>query len=813
MTFDSTDVTTKYQQRTMKIESSIGGQLDNFNNSGFTVRATGYFAGKTVADLQWKRVIVEDLDLPLPIIDSFNRANGNFTGATATPDTGPIWTVSASPATNAQIASNQLQLTSGGYVSQNLYATNCVINVTFVSGTRPALVFRSSTSAGTTDGFVLYNDAGTTYLKLVASPFTLLASADGAAAGDVFKVSLSDTTITVLRNGVQLWGIINTNYTANTYIVLLSTYASATGNHIYDAFSATYLNESISKRLFSGYCDYAELVLLNGLVTGFDIRCKESAVLLGRKNTYNTYTAQTDQYIIKDLLSTYFGTLFDTTLVNSFATMPYFASNYEDVLEAIRRICQINGTKLWVDNDDRVHYSASSAAALAPYKFTESGGQDLVSATRALGITKFSKDLSGLLTKVTVIGATETQSFSGEVITTNPYNLQTLEPSVSQFKYNGYSYPVFWTYETDTNNPNDGLAVNTTNTGVANRLILFYEVEAVSGGGWKYAYTYGSSIAMQAGEMVLCSETATGFESQKFNFEDGAYYGVYVDFAGRVSVNKGAGSFGAGQGLCFVALNSWGKVHGETFYQTAPRLFWIGHGWPSTVNPTTGEINYTTATYDTTLTVGYYDSIAGSIPPWGSFVAPTVPSLIPSGSTPHSISYSGPVPIKAVATIDSLRDTYGPLYDGVNHLYFEDTIKDEKLNSTADAKERARILLVERAAGIVSGEFSSMWAQGLEPGMVAEITSATWGAGGFYLMNKRIISDLGAGNGMYKFNFGNYNPEILDYYLKLNKQKDDSQFGGDARTTQTVTQNYLTTTQHYYNRSDTIYDNAGVLLT
>lgn len=1000
-TIDGTDYSNLIDTKDYSIETNIGGQLDNFNTANIILKLgpPPVTALTVFGDLLWKSVVIEDLSLPLPISDTFTRANGVFSGSNLLPDTGVAWAAYPETSGDITIDSNHLKMQRVSRATQDTQATNCTINAEFVSGSCPALLFRHDNVIGTS-GYVLYNldgfthlcanpgpvsqhivdsfnradytfpagaydvvpnggtgtasmspDIGLNYLLAYYSSLEIasnqlkgqcfyiyqnMSSADyvmtgtwvsgvgngmqfrgvyggslasdagyilwqtnssirleyadgsgtihevagavtthsiyiscigdtisilidggafhtivgstlnvttginvgwvdwacagndciiedigviasvppdlglatGAGANDRFSIALNSSNITIARNGTTIFSIDETAYAQSTNVSFESGFLGYTGYHVYDDFSVSYPTASASRHIFSGYCDNVELTVLNGITLGAKMSCKDSSIILKERLTYKTYLNKTDKYIIQDLLTTYFGTLFDVTsaIDTTSAPMEYFATYYETVLVAIQRICKINGARFWIDYDNKAHYTNSTSGVLAPFGFSESGNPDSVSPSRTMGVNRYLHDLSALATKVVVIGGSENRTFTAESITTNPHDLLTLTPTVSQFKYAAYNYPVFWTYKNsdNANSTVDHLAIDSTNTAVANHMMLLQEWRLSNGfGGFHYAQTY-SDVYMQAGEMVICVQTPTGFETQKYNFEEDIGYGVTVDYQGHATVYRTASS-GFGKGICNIIIQAIYALVAETYFYDAPRLLWIGHGWPSVVNQATGTVEYTTATVDTSMLIG---STPGSPGPWtAGLTLPTVPSVAADGSYPHSISYSGPVPIKAIATMDNLRDVYGPVYDGSNHLYFDLLVKDEKIKSAQIAVDRALMTLVERARGIKSLEINSMNARGLQPGMVINVDSPSRvGAAENFLVNKVTINGLGGSEANYKIYMGDYNPQMEDLYLVLSRQKDDSQEGEDARTTVTYTQDYTTTATYYYDDPGTVWD-------
>jgi len=140
--------------------------------------------------------------MSLPATDDFNRVNANPAGGN--------WSV-ASPSGNVQISSNRLSGVSGGSggfaywnadtPGNNQYA-QCIMPDALSASGGPAV--RIQTGTGTRDGY-RYNVSAKTLVKWVGGTSTTLQTmTDTVSNSAVYKLEVSDTTLKVYKNGVQL---------------------------------------------------------------------------------------------------------------------------------------------------------------------------------------------------------------------------------------------------------------------------------------------------------------------------------------------------------------------------------------------------------------------------------------------------------------------------------------------------------------------------------------------------------------------------------------------------------------------------------
>jgi hypothetical protein len=172
----------------------------------------------------------------------------------------------------------------------------------------------------------------------------------------------------------------------------------------------------------------------------------------------------------------------------------------------------------------------------------------------------------------------------------------------------------------------------------------------------------------------------------------------------------------------------------------------------------------------------------------------------------------------AVATYEPSRNTYGGYIAGGDreggYRYFDMVVRDDNVKDLASARARARAELLARANGTKTGTFSTLYGEGLVPGMNLRLTSTQFGFDETFIINKMKVETFGPGKydgnvqavTVYTYDFGDYNPELADLLSKLGKQKDDSQFDDDIIFGDVT--NYTTLDRTYYGVSTSVFGNV-----
>ena len=135
-----------------------------------------------------------------------------------------------------------------------------------------------------------------------------------------------------------------------------------------------------------------------------NISCVDYGRLLDRNLVHKTYTDETDQAIIQDIVDTYcegFGITTDN--VSEGATIDQISFNYIQPSQAIRRIAELTGRHWYIDYDKDIHYFPLATSS-TPF--------DIDSTTTSYWDFKVRKDAAQIKNRVYVRGGTKLSEFT-----------------------------------------------------------------------------------------------------------------------------------------------------------------------------------------------------------------------------------------------------------------------------------------------------------------------------------------------------------------------------------------------------------------
>jgi hypothetical protein len=153
--------------------------------------------------------------------DTFNRANTSYsTTGLGTATTGQVWQTFSGyePNGQARIQTNQAQVlgSDNGQVI-NTGVSDCSVSVKFVSlANNPQLIFRANPS-DTSYKYIEYS-GGTWHIFRYngSASWEELASGGTGVNGDIIKVTLQGTSVTVFKNGIQIMTTTDTTNVTST---------------------------------------------------------------------------------------------------------------------------------------------------------------------------------------------------------------------------------------------------------------------------------------------------------------------------------------------------------------------------------------------------------------------------------------------------------------------------------------------------------------------------------------------------------------------------------------------------------------------
>jgi len=102
----------------------------------------------------------------------------------------------------------------------------------------------------------------------------------------------------------------------------------------------------------------------------YHIECLDYSHRLNNKNVLESYTDQTENYIVNDIVDN-FATEFSANNVSSDVTISFISFNEVPCGQAIKEIARRIGRDFYVDYDRDIHLFASSEENEAPYELTE----------------------------------------------------------------------------------------------------------------------------------------------------------------------------------------------------------------------------------------------------------------------------------------------------------------------------------------------------------------------------------------------------------------------------------------------------------
>lgn len=153
---------------------------------------------------------------------------------------------------------------------------------------------------------------------------------------------------------------------------------------------------------FGGYVTEINETIL-GRLEYIDVRCKDYTHALDRQLVSKTYTSQTVNSIISNLITT-FSTGFTTTNVNCTTTIDKVQFNYLPISKCLEKLTELVGGFDWyVDYDKDIHFFETSAV-LATFDITDT------SANYIFNSLEVNEDTSQLRNEVIIRGGTLTSA-------------------------------------------------------------------------------------------------------------------------------------------------------------------------------------------------------------------------------------------------------------------------------------------------------------------------------------------------------------------------------------------------------------------
>lgn len=105
----------------------------------------------------------------------------------------------------------------------------------------------------------------------------------------------------------------------------------------------------------------------------YDVKCTDYVRLLSRKLVPATYTGQTVEAIIDDLITNYAQSGFTTNNVSCLKVINYIGFNYKPLDKCIEQLANLVGFDWYVDEDRDLHFFAKGTKS-APTDITDDGG-------------------------------------------------------------------------------------------------------------------------------------------------------------------------------------------------------------------------------------------------------------------------------------------------------------------------------------------------------------------------------------------------------------------------------------------------------
>jgi hypothetical protein len=515
--------------------------------------------------------------------------------------------------------------------------------------------------------------------------------------------------------------------------------------------------------LFTGQIEVAEKAPIHGAKTKMLVSCVDDKALLDTTVIRNEeYNDTTDYHILTSMLGDYFPSYFNISSVQTLGEVAYFHSQLETAAEFIRRLRGEVGANFYIAPGKRIHwYYTEDLPAL--FRYDESGTTPSNTASvRPYKIEKYLHDTSGMITRVYVVGAQVALDTTPFKIGSEPpitvasagglpatyqisnhplYNIASFQGAIYGYGGSPSLKPRIWQWKNGSSTPLASATPNTSQMIYATTGDIIYSTISVPGPKIVAYMDYNGRD--NEGNVV---------KHVTYLFAPGRVYHVTIgDY--QLKIEDWAIYSGHPTEVRIIV---YGGIGNDTV--------WIGDGWPILIDRSTGKITYLPDDADA---IFYPGEVIGD-----------------------ALSYRYYEVGNAIATYEPSRTTYGGDLAGGDpdggDRYFDLVIKDDKITDLATAKARARAELLARANGVKQGTFTTLYGEGLFPGMNVRLTSTQFGFDEHFLISRMNLKTVGPGEYdgnvqpvvLYTFDFGDYSPELADLLSKLSRQQDDSMFDG-----------------------------------